>query len=383
MYPKYTVADVLNLEVDHLKEIANTSWHLRTLHAIRKCRTKALGGHLDWCTACGKLHLQFNSCRNRHCPTCQGHKQQQWVAAREKELLAVPYFHVVFTLPHQLNTVALQYPEKLNKILFDSVWQTLSCFADNPKELGAKMGMIAVLHTWGQNLSVHPHLHCIVPKGGITKAGYWKKGKSKANFLFSVKALSVKFRGVFVARLRKQLPNLPQSLYDALFAKKWVVYTEPPFGKPEHMIEYLGRYTHKIAISNYRILAIDTQNKTVTFSLKEYRNQGKKTTQTLSTKEFIKRFQNHILPKGFTRIRHYGFLSSSWKKEKLPQLQLQLLDKDAENIVIFIPQEKSLHRCCPSCKKGILITLFTFDCRGPPKDYKKIAKRKILKYSNL
>ena len=245
------------------------------------------------------------------------------------------------------------------------------------------MGMIAVLHTWGQNLSVHPHLHCIVPKGGITKAGYWKKGKSKANFLFSVKALSVKFRGVFVARLRKQLPNLPQSLYDALFAKKWVVYTEPPFGKPEHMIEYLGRYTHKIAISNYRILAIDTQNKTVTFSLKEYRNQGKKTTQTLSTKEFIKRFQNHILPKGFTRIRHYGFLSSSWKKEKLPQLQLQLLDKDAENIVIFIPQEKSLHRCCPSCKKGILITLFTFDCRGPPKDYKKIAKRKILKYSNL
>ena len=383
MYPKYTVADVLNLEVDHLKEIANTSWHLRTLHAIRKCRTKALGGHLDWCTACGKLHLQFNSCRNRHCPTCQGHKQQQWVAAREKELLAVPYFHVVFTLPHQLNTVALQYPEKLYKILFDSVWQTLSCFADNPKELGAKMGMIAVLHTWGQNLSVHPHLHCIVPKGGITKAGYWKKGKSKANFLFSVKALSVKFRGVFVARLRKQLPNLPQSLYDALFAKKWVVYTEPPFGKPEHMIEYLGRYTHKIAISNYRILAIDTQNKTVTFSLKEYRNQGKKTTQTLSTKEFIKRFQNHILPKGFTRIRHYGFLSSSWKKEKLPQLQLQLLDKDAENIVIFIPQEKSLHRCCPRCKKGILITLFTFDCRGPPKDYKKIAKRKILKYSNL
>jgi hypothetical protein len=381
MYPKHTVADVLNLEVDHLKELANTSWHLRTLHAVRKCRTKALGGHLDWCTACGKLHLQFNSCRNRHCPTCQGHKQQQWMGAREKELLPVAYFHVVFTIPHHLNAIALAHPKELYKILFDSVWETISSFGNNPKELGAKMGMIAVLHTWGQNLSVHPHLHCIVPKGGVTKAGYWRKGKSKDDFLFSVKALSKKFRGVFVAKLRKKLPEIPQSLYDKLFSKKWVVYAKPPFGKPEHMIEYLGRYTHKIAISNYRILAIDTQNKTVTFSMKEYRNQGKKTTQTVSTKDFIKRFQNHILPKGFTRIRHYGFLSSSWKKEKLPQLQLQLANKDLEVIDAYVLVEKSLHRCCPSCKKGILITLLTFDSRGPPKEYKKTAKRKILKYS--
>jgi hypothetical protein len=378
MYPKHTVADVLNLEVDHLKEFANTSWHLRTLHAIRKCRTKDLGGHLDWCTDCGKLHLQFNSCRNRHCPTCQGHKQQQWVDAREKELLAVPYFHVVFTLPHHLNTVALQYPEKLYKILFDTVWYTISSFGT--KELGAKMGMIAVLHTWGQNLSLHPHLHCIVPKGGVTKAGYWRKGENKDDFLFCVKALSKKFRGAFVARLRKQLPDLPQSLYDALFTKKWVVNAEPPFGKPETMIEYLGRYTHKIAISNYRILAIDKQSKKVTFSLKDYRNQAKTTTQTLSTKDFIKRFQNHILPKGFTRIRHYGFLSSSWKNEKLPQLQLQLANKDLAVIQEYVLVEKPLHRCCPSCKKGILITLLTFDSRGPPKDYKKIAKRKTLKY---
>jgi hypothetical protein len=378
MYPKYTVADVLNLEEDHLKELANTSWHLRTLHAIRKCRTKALGGHLDWCTACGKLHLQFNSCRNRHCPTCQGHKQQQWVCAREKELLPVPYFHVVFTLPDHLNTIALSHPQVLYKILFDSVWETISSFGT--KELGAKMGMIAVLHTWGQNLSVHPHLHCIVPKGGVTKAGYWKKGKNKDDFLFPVEALSKKFRGVFVAKLRKKLPEISQSLYDKLFSKEWVVYAKAPFGKPENVIEYLGRYTHKIAISNYRILGIDTQNKTVTFSLKEYRNQGKKTTQTLSTKDFIKRFQNHILPKGFTRIRHYGFLSSSWKKEKLPQLQLQLANKDLEVIDEYVLVEKSLHRCCPSCKKGVLITLLTFDGRGPPKAYKKIAIRKTLKY---
>ncbi|OEK08933.1 transposase [Flavivirga aquatica] len=382
MLAKHTVAEVLNLEVLDLKDLANTSWHLRALHAIRKCRTQALGGHLDWCRTCGKLQLQFNSCRNRHCPTCQGHKQQQWIAARRQELLPVPYFHVVFTLPDHLNSIALADAKTLYNILFDSVWQTLCCFAKNPKHLGAKMGMIAVLHTWGQNLSLHPHLHCIVSKGGVTKSGYWKKAKGKDHFLFSVKALSKKFRGLFVSKLRKQLPGIPQALYDKLFSKKWVVYAKAPFGKPEHVIEYLGRYTHKIAISNHRILNIDTTNRTVTFSLKNYRNQGEKTTQTLSTQNFIKRFQNHILPKGFTRIRHYGFLSSSWKKEKLPRLQLQLLDKDLETTAVLTHQETSLHRRCRHCKKGILITLLTFDSRGPPFDYKKIATRKIQKYKN-
>jgi len=380
MQPKHTVADVLNLEEAHLEEIANTSWHSRTLHALRKCRTKALGGHLDWCSDCGKLHLQFNSCRNRHCGICQGHKKHEWVKSREKEILNAPYFHVVFTIPDHLNTVALKHPRELYKTLFDTAWSTLKAFGDNPKHLGAKMGMIAILHTWGQNLSVHPHLHCIVPKGGVTKAGFWKKGKSKDDFLFCVKAMSNKFRGAFAANLRKVLPELPQSLYDKLFTKKWVIYAKKPFGKPHHVIEYLGRYTHKIAISNYRILKIDKEKKTVTFSLKDYRKNGKKTTLTLSTKKFISRFQNHILPKGFTRIRHYGILSSSWKKEKLPHLQLQLLDRDIEVIEEYIEQEKSIHRICPSCKKGKLITLLTFDSRGPPKDYIAIAKRKTLKH---
>ena len=290
MQPKYKVADVLNLEVDRLQEIAHTSWNARGLHAIRKCRTKALGGHLDWCMDCNKLHLQFNSCRNRHCPTCQGHKQHQWIAARAQELLAVPYFHVVFTLPDYLNYVAIRYPKVLYKILFDSVWETLTAFGNNPKHLGAKLGMIAVLHTWGQNLSLHPHLHCIVPKGGVSKAGFWKKGKGKDDFLFAVEAMSIKYRGCFVSKLRKALPELPQSLYDNLFKKAWVVYAKPPFGKPEHMIEYLGRYTHKIAISNHRILAIDKETRKVTFRLKNYKKGGKKTTLTLSSKEFIRRF---------------------------------------------------------------------------------------------
>jgi hypothetical protein len=381
MHPRYTVADVLNLEVDYLQDIAHTSWNARALHAIRKCRTKALGGHLDWCTNCKKLHLQFNSCRNRHCPTCQGHKQRQWITARTQELLPVPYFHVVFTLPETLNPVALHHPRVLYKILFDSVWETLSSFDNNPKHLGGKLGMIAVLHTWGQNMSLHPHVHCIVPKGGVSKAGFWKQGKAKDDFLFSVEAMSVKYRGVFVYKLRKALPELPQSLYDALFKNKWVVYAKPPFGRPEHVIEYLGRYTHKIAISNHRILNIDTENRTVTFSLKDYKQGGQKTTLTLSCKEFIRRFQLHILPKGFTRIRHYGYLSSCWKKEKLPLLQQQLAAKNLTHIEPPVAQEKSLHRCCPSCKKGKLVTLLTFNSRGPPKDYKQLIKRKLLKYN--
>ena len=380
MRPKYKVADVLNLEVEHLQDIAHTSWNARALHAIRKCRTKALGGHLDWCTSCNKLHLQFNSCRNRHCPTCQGHKQHQWIEARIQELLPVPYFHVVFTLPDHLNFVAIRHPQVLYKILFDTVWETLTAFGNNPKHLGAKLGMIAVLHTWGQNLQLHPHLHCIVPGGGVSKAGFWKKGTAKDDFLFSVEAMSVKYRGLFTAKLRKALPGLPQSLYDNLFKKNWVVYAKPPFGKPENVIEYLGRYTHKIAIGNHRILNIDKENKTVTFRLKDYKKGGKKTTLTLSTKEFIRRFQFHILPKGFTRIRHYGFLGSSWKKEKLPLLQLQLSNKDLAHVETFEVREKSLHRVCPSCKKGTLITLLTFDSRGPPQNYKKIIKRKLLKF---
>lgn len=380
MLAKHTLAEVLNLEENHLKELSRSSWHERTLHAIRKCRTKALGGHLDWCKSCDKLHLQFNSCRNRHCPTCQGHKQQQWIEGRSRELLPVPYFHVVFTLPDNLNSVALQYPKELYKILFDSAWKTLVAFGNNPKDLGAKIGMIAVLHTWGQNLSLHPHLHCIVPKGGITKAGYWKKGKNKDDFLFSIKALSVKFRGVFVAELRKTIPNLPQSLYDKLFKHKWVIYAKPPFGNPKNVLEYLGRYTHKIAISNHRIQAIDKQKGTVTFRVKNYKKGGQVSNLTLKTKEFIRRFQQHILPKGFTRIRHYGILSSSWKKEKLPRLQMLLADKEKDCIDVIITKEKSVHRCCPICKKPGLVTLIIFDSRGPPKKYKELVISKIKKH---
>jgi hypothetical protein len=227
---------------------------------------------------------------------------------------------------------------------------------------------------------LHPHLHCIVPKGGVSKAGFWKKGKGKDDFLFSVLAMSDKYRGLFVAKLRKALPQLPQSLYDDLFKKKWVVYAKDPFGKPEHVIEYLGRYTHKIAISNHRIVHMDKDKREVTFSLKDYRKGGQRTRMTLTSREFVRRFQLHILPKGFTRIRHYGFLSSSWKKDRLPLLQLQLVDKNLIPSPSFEIKEKSVHRICPSCKKGALITLLSFDSRGPPTNYQQTIKRKLLKF---
>lgn len=366
MKTKFKVATILTLEQDHLEQLSFTSWHYRTLLAIKKCRTQALGGHIDACTCCKKIHISYNSCRNRHCPNCQGHKQEQWIQSRVDELLNVPYFHVVFTLPSEFNRFCLLYGKQVYNALFASAWKTIKAFSG--KELGVTPGMIAVLHTWGQNLSLHPHLHCIVPNGGVTKAGYWKRGKQGKKFLFSVKAMSSMFRAKFIAEIRKQQLPVPQKTYDKVFKKNWVIYAKKPFGKPAYVVEYLGRYSHKIAISNHRILAINKTKKQVTFSAKDYKKDGRKTTINLSTKDFIKRFQLHILPKGFTKIRHYGFLSSSWKKEKLPRLQACVLNKPFAPIT-KIKQPKTYLKRCPSCKKGELITLLTFDCRGPPKEY--------------
>jgi putative transposase/transposase-like zinc-binding protein len=380
MPAKYKVADVLELEHAHLDGLCTNGWQLRTLHAIRKCRTKALGGHIAKCDKCQKAHLFYHSCRNRHCPTCQGHKVAGWVHAREQELLPVSYFHVVFTLPAALNPVALNAPVKVYAILFKAAWQTLKQFGANPKHLGAKMGMIGVLHTWGQNLSLHPHLHCIVPGGGVSKGGNWKNARGKGKFLFNVKSMGSVFRAKFVAELRKALPGLPQSLYDALFKSKWVVYAKRPFKNTQSVIAYLGRYTHKIAISNYRIKNIDYKNRTVTFSLKDYRKGGKKTTQTLSAGEFIRRFALHVLPKGFRRIRHYGILSSSWKKEKLPALQGKLTGPTSEggaNEPVPAEMPETMLNRCPTCKVGTLETILVFDKRGPPEKYQYLISKPL------
>jgi len=359
---QYKVADVLNNHQLQLDKLCLNSWQSRTLHAVRKCRTEQLGGHVDVCDCCNKLHISYNSCRNRHCPTCGGHKREEWIAKRGKELLDVPYFHVVFTLPHELNPLALGQPALLYNTLFKVAWATLLGFAENPKNLGAKPGMIALLHTWGQNLQLHPHLHCIVPAGGVNKYGTWKSSKNKGKFLFCVKEMSKVFRAKFVAELRKKKAPISQKVYDVLFKKKWVIYAKTPFGNTFSVIEYLGRYSHKVAISNHRIKTIDKVNDTVSFSAKNYRKNGKQEVLTLQQKEFIRRFSLHVLPKGFTRIRHYGILSGTWKKKHLAQLQKKL-SKGKKRI---IQPPKSLHRVCPSCRKGNLLTVLLFNKNRPP-----------------
>ena len=372
MRSAYKVSDVLNLEKEQLERISTNSWQYRTLEAIRRCRTKELGGHIDRCTSCQRLHISYNSCRNRHCPTCQGHKREEWIKARQNEVLPVTYFHVVFTVPEALNTLFMHYPKEMYNLLFKTSWATLQQFGENPKHIGGKMGMIAVLHTWGQNLSLHPHLHCIVPGGGISPSGYWKEAKSKGKYLFDVKSMSKVFRAKFVSAMRATLPKQEQQLYDKLFSKEWVVYAKRPFGGAQAIVEYLGRYSHKVAISNFRIKNINKKTHEVTFSIKNYRKGGKKEILTLSAKEFIKRFCLHILPKGFTRIRHYGILSSGWKSKKLPDLQEQLSQKKKskkeESVTKVVFQKQ-----CPYCKTGVLETIIIFDRRGPPKEYRSLV----------
>ena len=369
----YRVADVLNKHQLSIENISCSTWKSRTLHALRKCRTAALGGHIDQCNCCNKIHLSYNSCRNRHCPNCQGHKREQWINKRTSELLNTPYFHVVFTLPSELNPLALKDPKLVYSTLFKAAWETLNGFGKNPQFLGAKMGMIALLHTWGQNLSLHPHLHCIVPAGGVNNNRKWKHLKKKDKFLFPVKSMSSVFRAKFVKILRKESQQ-DKVLYDKLFSKQWVVYAKRPFKNTYSVIEYLGRYSHKVAISNHRILKIDNTTDTLSFCMKNYKKNGKKQVLTLKQKEFIRRFSLHILPKRFVRIRHYGILSGTWKSNHLAELQKQLKTNQKNIAVKPIKLGK-----CPYCKKGTLVTIFVFTKERPPplSFLKQLKNRKL------
>jgi len=359
MQPAYEVADILQRNTGQIEKLTANTWQSRTLYALSVCRTHQLGGHIDGCTNpdCNHVHISYNSCRNRHCPKCQGHKREEWIHARESELLNVPYYHVVFTLPEELNRICLFKPNIIYNLLFGTAWSVIKAFAENPKFLGAKTGMVAILHTWGQNLSLHPHLHCIVPGGGITPQMKWKNARGKGKYLFPVKAMAKVFRARFAKGLRETL-QLDDGLYKELFSQNWLVYCKRPFFGPSQVVEYLGRYTHKIAISNNRIQNIE--NGSITFSAKDYRHGSKTHPVTLTDREFIRRFAMHILPKGFTRIRHFGILSSTLKKNIILQLQQQLGKPE-------LPERPgSVHRLCPVCKTGQLVTLLTFTARGPP-----------------
>ncbi len=338
------------------------TWQLRTLSALKRCRTASLGGHVDACTECGNTRISYNSCRNRHCPKCQGKNREKWLADREAELLPVPYFHVVFTLPDTLNQLAMYQPKAVYDSLFEAAWKTVNCFAKDTNHLGAKAGMIAILHTWGQQLSLHPHLHCIVPGGGVTKTGKWKTARSKGKYLFPVKAMSKVFRAKYVKALKSRIQP-EKELIDTLFQKEWVVYAKRPFGHPKAVLEYLGRYTHKVAISNHRILNIG-HRKTV-FAYKDYRSGAQKLEMSMDNIEFIRRFSIHILPKGLVRIRHFGILGSSAKK-----ITVQLVHRE-----LGVPKPPSETRAierynpqyCPCCKKETMVSIQRLSKRGPPK----------------
>ncbi len=359
MQPSWEVADVLTCLGKQIENIGLSTWQLHTLSSIKRCRTAAMGGHIDACDGCGTIQISYNSCRNRHCPKCQGKNKEDWIQARAYELLPVPYFHVVFTLPDSINSLAIHHPKLVYDTLFEAAWGTLQQFG---KTIGLQMGMIGVLHTWGQNLSLHPHLHCIVPGGGVEKQGNWRNVRTDGKFLFPVKALSKVFRAKYCDHLKQKDALQYQNIRAALWEKNWVVFAKRPFGNSNAVVEYLGRYSHKIAISNHRINSIDQH--TVSFDYKDYKHQGVKKQMTLTHQEFIRRFALHILPKRFVKIRHYGFLSSTWKRKKLKNLQqhlgLQPIAKEARQNVL--PK-------CPCCKIGNLHTLLVFNYRGPPIRY--------------
>ena len=332
--PPFEVADIIRQYGTRFIE-AHRAWltaqHLRVLRAIAHCRSAALGGHLDQCAVCGHRAISFNSCRNRHCPKCLTHARNQWLAERERELLPVGYAHVVFTLPHALAGLALQNKRVVYDLLFHTSAATLLEVARTPKHLGAALGFLSVLHTWGQTLLHHPHVHCVVPAGGLSHDGtQW--AHARPSFFLPVKVLSRVFRGKFVAGLRaafragtltmpsdlQRLNNEPAfaAWLRTLFRHEWVVYAKPPFGGPSHVLHYLARYTHRVAISNHRLVAVTDDH--VTFRWKDYRHGSQVRLMTLSAEEFLRRFCLHVLPKGFVRIRFYGFLAPRCRTEGLP-----------------------------------------------------------------
>ena len=301
----------------------------RVARDIMQCRSAALGGHVDGCDTCGHLEISYNSCRNRHCPKCGGLEQARWLEARKAELLPVEYFHVVFTIPDLLHPLFLARPRAAYNLLFSAVSKTLKDVALNPKRLGAQIGWSAVLHTWTQKLLFHPHLHCIVPGGGLSPDGTrWVS--CKRGFFLPVRVLSTVFRGVLLSKIEKALEkgNLEAPLGWSLMKlqeaakKKWTVYAKPPFAGPEQVLAYVGRYTHRVALSNSRLLSLNGRQVTMAWQDRADGNQRKQL--TLDAVELLRRFLLHVLPHGFMRIRHYGFLASSIRRTALPQCRLLL-----------------------------------------------------------
>lgn len=386
------VADIFRQHGPAYREahrLGRNDW--RAMHAIETCRTAALGGHKDQCDHCGHLEISYNSCRNRHCPKCQTLRKERWIEARGEDLLPIQYFHVVFTLPAELNRLVSMNRKVMYDLLFQSVSGTLMELANDPKHLGARIGIIGILHTWGQNLMDHPHLHCIVTGGGLSAdGGRWVS--CRKGFFIPVRVLSALFRGKFLGLLKKcfrsdvlafpgsirhlKQPGDFETFRRQLYQKRWVVYCKPPFDGPKGVLRYLGRYTHRIAISNHRVL--DNRDGKVSFLWRDYANGSRKKTMTLQADEFIRRFLLHILPERFVRIRHFGLLANRRRKDNIARCSEYLgTGKTAtkEKIKPETWPEQLLRLCgidvttCPVCQKGRMFRVALLNpirCNSPP-----------------
>jgi hypothetical protein len=366
----------------------------RVMSSIERCRTAVLGGHVEQCDACGHQRIAFNSCRNRHCPKCQSLTRAQWLQQRHSELLPVEYFHVVFTLPQEIAAIAYQNKSVVYDILFRATAETLRTIAADPKHLGAEIGFIAILHTWGQNLLHHPHLHCVVPGGGVSPDGErWVA--CRPGFFLPVRVLSRLFRRLFLELLRQAYAEGKLAFVAAIaelssadaFGQylepiaraEWVVYAKRPFGGAQQVLEYLGRYTHRVAISNNRLTSFTGEQ--VTFRWKDYRHESKHKLMQLDAQEFVRRFLLHVLPLGLQRIRHYGLLANRTREVKLQRCR-ELLDAPAPVAADLAVEEREDYRDrylrltgislrdCPVCARGQMVCVETFLpqtlARGPP-----------------
>jgi hypothetical protein len=332
--PRFEIADIIRRADAHITSRYREflTWaQVKVLNAILRCRTAALGGHRDQCTHCGYQAISYNSCRNRHCPKCQTNAREKWLMARQRELLPVDYYHLVFSVPHSLTPLIWQNKKVLFRLLFEASAKTLLEVAADPKHLGAEIGFLSILHTWGQTLQRHPHVHCVVPGGGLSPDRQrWIR--SPPRFFLPVRVLSRVFRGKFVAGLKRAFRRNELAFYGAclplaeekafhaflrtLFREDWVVYAKQPFGGPEHVLHYLARYTHRVAISNHRL--VDLTDTHVTFLWKDYAHGSKRRTMRLTHEEFLRRFLQHVLPRGLPRIRYFGFLANRRRSVFLP-----------------------------------------------------------------
>ena len=363
------IQEILNNGLEEYeKENKIVMYKKKVINAIKNCKTANIGAHKYICDECGYEEIAYNSCRNRHCPNCQTGKKLKWIEARKEEVLNIKYYHIVFTIPSELYTIAIQNQEKIYKILFKSSAETMQELARDEKYLGAEIGFFSILHTWGQNLMYHPHVHLVVTGGGLTEVNTWKE--KEEDFFIPVQVMSRVYRGKFLDYMKKEKiefygsnkdlenPATYNSLIQKMYDKEWIVYCKEPFKNAECVIQYLGRYTHRVAISNERILKIEEEK--VTFKWRDYKDGNKMKEMTVSIEEFIRRFLLHILPPRFMKIRHYGLLGNRNKKTKLAVCKKLTNTTNLEKLEISTLEilKKTLgvdFNLCPVCKKGHLV----------------------------